>query len=283
MPLPFLKMHGLGNDFVVLDGRQKTVRLSPMQYRWIADRRYGIGCDQLITLQPSQRAAASMRIFNPDGGEVGACGNATRCVADLLMRETKQDEVMLEVGNRLIKAYRGSLPHVVQLDMGVPVLEWQGIPVSKPIAPGEPFTLFSAFPPATMVNMGNPHAVIFVKDVAGVNIEEWGPKMENHPFFPEKANITWAKVVSPEHVVIRVWERAAGATLACGTAACATVVAARLQGLVEPQITVTLPGGDLQLAWQGSSGDTEHPVWMEGPAETSFSGVIDENKLLAVA
>jgi diaminopimelate epimerase len=281
MSVPFRKMHGLGNDFVVIDGRASSFRFTQPQLARIADRRFGIGCDQLIMLEPSARADARMRIFNPDGGEVEACGNATRCIGWLLADERGRDHATIETVAGLLSA-RLEGTHVA-IDMGVPVMEWASIPLAgepgdtarvaldvaaiEPLLPG----WFSA------VNMGNPHGVFFVDRTDGLDLPRIGPALETHPIFPAKANISFARVESRQSIRLRVWERAAGATLACGTAACATAVAAQRLGLVEAAVSVHLPGGMILIRREGER------VIMIGPQATTFSGMIDPSLLAGVA
>lgn len=279
--LPFRKMHGLGNDFVVIDARKRPLALSQPQLERIADRRFGIGCDQLILLEASARGEARMRIFNPDGGEVEACGNATRCIAALLTRESGASEARIEtVAGLLVGRMEGA---EVAVDMGLPVLDWAKIPLA-----GEPQdTARIALDTSTLspdlpgwfsaVNMGNPHGIFFVRDAAAIDLSRIGPALETHPIFPEKANISFAEMRSDGEITLRVWERAAGATLACGTAACATAVAARRLGLVGDTVRLHLPGGPLTIRRT-----PEGRVIMVGPVAESFSGSIHPS-LLAVA
>lgn len=280
-PLPFRKMHGLGNDFVVIDARKAPLRLAQAQLERIADRRFGIGCDQLILLEPPEAGDARMRIFNPDGGEVEACGNATRCIAALLTGESGQSEARIEtVAGVLVGRMEGN---DVAVDMGLPVLDWARIPLSgeprdttripldtAALSPDLP-SWFSA------VNMGNPHGIFFVQDAAAIDLARIGPALETHPIFPEKANISFAQVRADGEITLRVWERAAGATLACGTAACATAVAAQRLGLVGETVRLHLPGGPLTIRRL-----PEGRVIMIGPVAESFSGTIHPS-LLAVA
>lgn len=278
--IPFRKMHGLGNDFVVIDARAQGYPLGVKEFARIADRRLGIGCDQLILLEPAGDADATMRIFNPDGGEVGACGNATRCIGVLLAREKGEARAVIRTRAGLLRAeIAGDL---VAVDMGLPALDWAGIPLANPAADTARVPLdVSAIDPAlpgwfSAVNMGNPHAIFFVDNAMAHDLEAIGPGLETHPIFPEKANISLAEKLGPNHFRVRVWERAAGATLACGTAACAVAVAAARLGLAEGDIRISLPGGDLVI------GRTpEGRVIMRGPVATSFSGVIDPSLLAA--
>jgi len=278
--IPFRKMHGLGNDFVVIDARATGYPLGAKEFARIADRRFGIGCDQLILLEPADDADATMRIFNPDGGEVGACGNATRCVGALLAREKGAGRAAIRTRAGLLRAeMTGDL---VAVDMGQPDLGWATIPLAGPLADTARVPLdVSNIDPAlpdwfSAVSMGNPHAIFFVKDVMAHDLRAIGPRLETHAIFPEKANISLADRIGPNHFRVRVWERAAGATLACGTAACAVAVAATRLGMAESEVRISLPGGDLVIAR-----DPAGRVIMHGPVATSFSGVIDPSLLAA--
>ncbi|MBV8614959.1 MAG: diaminopimelate epimerase [Acetobacteraceae bacterium] len=271
MRVPFVKMHGCGNDFVVLDERAGALGLTPARAAGLADRRRGIGCDQLISVEPPPEGsdvAAFMRIRNSDGAEAGACGNATRCVAALLAPEG---------GRRLtIRTLAGDLralvltPDRVAVDMGEPGLTWRDIPLAEPrdtlrldIAAGP-----LAGPAAA--SMGNPHATFFVEDVAAIPLEALGPALERHPIFPERANIGVAQVLAPDRVRLRVWERGAGLTLACGSGACAALVNAHRRGLAGRAATLVLDGGELLIEWLESG-----QVRMTGPVATAFTGSVD--------
>lgn len=279
--LAFRKMHGLGNDFVVIDARRQPLRLSQPQLARIADRRFGIGCDQLIVIEPSSRADATMRIYNPDGGEVEACGNATRCIGWLLAEEAGRATASIETVAGLLHATleQGQ----IAIDMGEPVLDWAAIPLAgaggdtsrvsletTPLDPGVP-GWFSA------VNMGNPHGVFFVEDTRALDLSRIGPALETHPIFPAKANISFAEVESRASIRLRVWERAAGATLACGTAACATAVAAQRLGLVDQEVAIHLPGGTLTIRRAGNR------VIMIGPASLAYTGEIKPDLFAGLA
>jgi diaminopimelate epimerase len=280
--IAFRKMHGLGNDFVIIDARQSETGLEARHYARIADRRLGIGCDQLIVLEKSTRADAYMRIYNPDGGEVGACGNATRCVGELLASEKGAAEAVIETRAGLLEATLGD--GVVIVDMGLPLLGWAEIPLARPEGDTARVALdVSAIDPRlpgwfSAVNMGNPHAIFFVEDGAIFDLERIGPALEHHPIFPEKANISLVSPLGANAFRVRVWERAAGATLACGTAACATAVAAARLGLASGTIRIALPGGDLAI-----SRDPNGRVIMAGPVATSFTGMIDASLLAGTA
>lgn len=269
MPLQFRKMHGLGNDFVILDFRASQPLLSREQRRALADRKRGIGCDQLIILVAprSPEADVMMLIYNPDGSEAGACGNATRCVARLLFEEASRTQAVIETIAGLLPVWRDS-GDLISVDFGQPRLEWSDIPLAEPMDTLHLPVEVGGLRDPCAVNMGNPHAVFFVPDVMGVPLAEWGPKLEHHPIFPERANIEVAQILSPSHIRMRVWERSAGITEACGSGACATLVAAVRRGLTERKATLTLDGGDLQIAWR-----TDGHVVMTGPAALSFKGI----------
>jgi len=277
--LPFIKMHGLGNDFVVLDLRERRLRLGTTQARAVADRRTGVGCDQVISVLHSERADAFMRIQNADGEEVEACGNGTRCVASLLFDELGRDAVSIETVAGLLSAERRGAARV-SVDMGPARLRWDEIPLAE-----ESDTLHVALSvgPASApvlsdpccVNMGNPHAVFFVPDADAVDLATVGPILEHHPLFPERANIGVAEVRSRSDIRLRVWERGAGLTLACGSGACAAVVAAVRRDLSERTARLHLDGGELELSWPDDAGG----VLMTGPVATSFTGVLDRRVL----
>lgn len=268
MTLSFRKMHGLGNDFVVLDGRAGALGLDAAAVRAIADRRTGVGCDQLIIIEAptSVGADAFMRIHNADGGEVGACGNATRCIAALLMAETGRTETVIETrAGRLFG--RWTADGQVAVDMGRPRLDWREIPLA---AACDTLALGIGQGPLQNpvgVNMGNPHAVFFVPDAEAIALAELGPPLEHHPLFPERANIGVCQVLDPGRLRLRVWERGAGITRACGTGACAAMVAAVRRGFALPEATVLLDGGALTIRWRPGES-----VLMAGPVAESFTG-----------
>ena len=268
MALRFLKMHGLGNDFVVLDARAAPLALDAAQARAIADRKTGVGCDQLLVIEPARDPAvdAVMRIYNPDGSEAEACGNGTRCVARLLMDQAHRDRVVIQTAAGLLDA-RAAEGGLVGVDMGPARLDWRDIPLAEacdtlsvPVAAG-------ALARPTCVSMGNPHAVFFVADAAAVPLATLGPALEHDPMFPERANIEVAEVRTPHRIRLRVWERGVGITQACGSGACATVVAANLRGLTGRRATVEVDGGELVIEWLRNG-----HVTMTGPVATSFAG-----------
>jgi diaminopimelate epimerase len=271
--LPFRKMHGLGNDFVVLDARREPIALSDAGARAIADRRRGIGCDQIMIIErPRNGGDAFLAIRNADGGVVESCGNGTRCVARLLLDETGKDALTLEtLGGPVVARRAGAL---VSIDMGPANLDWQAIPLREavdtlhvPIAAGD-------LKDAVAVNMGNPHAVFFVKDAETIDLTTLGPKIEHDPVFPARTNVEAVQVLSPSHVRMRVWERGVGITQACGTGACASAVAAARRGLTERKVVVTLDGGDLAIEWRA-----DNHVIMTGPVADVFSGTLDRGLL----
>jgi len=264
--LSFIKMHGLGNDFVIIDGRAENPGLTPAMLRAIGDRHRGIGYDQLAVLEPSEKADVFMRIYNSDGTEAEACGNATRCVAYLMMKELEKEEVVIETVAGLLPGE--TLPNSnIMIDMGTPRMDWQDIPLAK-----EQDTLhidIEAGPlkDAVGVNMGNPHLVFFVDDADEIELEKWGPVLEHDPMLPQKANISVASLNDDGSIRLRVWERGVGITLACGSAACATIVAASLRGHADGAATLHLNGGPLDMRWEWGGS-----VLMAGPIAYSFIG-----------
>ncbi len=262
----FHKMHGLGNDFVVFDARERAVAMSPTRARAIADRHTGIGCDQLILIEPSNVATAKMRIFNADGGEVEACGNATRCVATLIGGEPSIETL----GGILSSSLTAGGASV---DMGAPRFEWDAVPLAYAMDTAAlPLGWDGLEPlaPPMALSVGNPHIIFFVPDTQALDLAAIGPEIEHDPVFPERVNVNVATVETPDRIRLRVWERGAGLTLACGTGACATAVAAIKSGRVKSGVTVSLPGGDLVIDWQPGS-----TIRMTGPATHVFSGELD--------
>ena len=268
MQTPFLKMHGAGNDFVVIDERARPLDLSPDQVRHLANRRTGIGCDQFITLHkppPHTDADLVMRIRNPDGSEAGACGNATRCVAELLFEQNGRPY-------QVIRTIAGDLPAErladgrMRVDMGPARLDWADVPLARAMdtlhldLPGDP----------AACSMGNPHATFFVPDLAAHPVEQDGRRFETDPLFPERANIGFAQVLAPDRIRLRVWERGAGLTRACGSGACAAVVNAHRRGLAQRRVAVEMDGGVLDIEVRADG-----RVLMAGPAVTSFRGVVE--------
>jgi diaminopimelate epimerase len=269
MGLPFRKMHGLGNDFVVIDARRDELTFTPQQIRAIADRKRGIGCDQVMVIdKPNNDAVPFLRIFNPDGSEAEACGNGTRCVASLLLAEAKRDVLLLETLRGILVAKKLE-NDLYAVDMGTPRLKWNEIPLAKKVDTLD-VMVEEDLPKAAAINMGNPHIVFFVPDAEAIDLPVIGPRLEKNSLFPEKANIEFAHIISKTSIRMRVWERSAGITDACGSAACATLVAAARRGLAERKAEIVLDGGSLTVEW----GDDNHVV-MTGPAVTSFTGVWD--------
>lgn len=269
---PFIKMHGLGNDVVILDARTTPLPLSADAARWIADRRRGVGCDQVVVIEPpaNGRAEAFLRFYNADGGEAQACGNGTRCVAALLMGDSGAPHITLETVAGLL-AGRRAADGGVTVDMGPAKTGWQEIPLARA---GDTLHLDLALGPLAdpvAVNMGNPHAVFFVADVAAIDIETLGPMLEHDPLFPERANIGIAQVTGPDRLRLRVWERGAGLTQACGSGACAAAVAAIRRGLTGRTVTLDLDGGPIEITWR----ETDGHVLMTGPVATAFTGTLD--------
>jgi diaminopimelate epimerase len=271
---PFLKMHGLGNDFVVFDARNQPVLLDRVRACAIADRRHGIGCDQVIVIEKANGADAAMRIYNADGGEVESCGNAARCVARLLMDESGRDSIRLDTGGGPLLCTDAD--GIVSVDMGAPRFGWRDIPLreerdTSSFSLDVPGFDLRALKEAAAVSIGNPHCVLFVEDAERAPVEALGPAIERHPLFPEGINVEFVQVLAPDRLRMRVWERGAGVTLACGTGACAAMAAARRRDLCKPTAEVVLDGGVLRIDWDG--GDAH--IFMTGPSATSFRGEID--------
>jgi diaminopimelate epimerase len=266
MEIAFIKMHGAGNDFVVLDGRAQPLDLTVDRIRHLADRRLGIGCDQLISLEPAGPGAdVFMRIHNPDGSESGTCGNATRCVASLIGRERGTQSLT-------IRTIAGDLPSTlladgrVTVDLGAARLGWAEVPLAHAM---DTLHLPLEGDPAAC-SMGNPHATFFLDSLDGLDITTRGPRFQTDALFPHGANIGFAQILAPGRIRLRVFERGAGLTLACGSGACATLVNAARRGLTGRQARLILDGGELDIFWR----DDGH-VLMTGPVATSFRGTID--------
>lgn len=278
-PRPFIKMHGLGNDFVVIDARERPFMLDETGARAITNRRTGIGCDQLLILEKPAGgrglADVFMRIRNNDGGEVSACGNGARCVADYVMRETGRDAIVIETAAGMLDASvatpgpRGE--RRVTVDMGPAKLDWRDIPLAEPQDTARLALALGPLKDPVGVSMGNPHAVFFVDDAEAIDVAALGPVLERHSLFPERANIEIVQVLSPGRVRMRVWERGVGITQACGTGACAAVVAAARRGLTGRSATVVLDGGELDIEWL-----QDGHVLMTGPVAVSFTGELPE-------
>jgi diaminopimelate epimerase len=267
----FLKMHGLGNDFVILDARSRPLALTADHVRAVADRHTGVGCDQLIVVEPARNAVSDawMSIYNPDGSQAGACGNATRCVAWLLMQGGGGDRVVIETVAGLLDAEsRGD--RMVAVDMGPARLDWRDLPLARPADTLHLPVQAGPLADPVGVSMGNPHAVFFVDDVDALDLAALGPGLEHHALFPERANIEIAQVLRPGRIRMRVWERGAGITRACGTGACAVAVAAARRGLSGREAEVVLDGGTLSIQWL-----PDDHVLMTGPVAVSFAGRLD--------
>lgn len=274
MAIPFIKMHGAGNDFVIVDARKNNFAPSAAQIRRVADRHYGVGCDQFILLEAPRRQGADlyMHIYNPDGSAAEACGNATRCVAKLEFNAWKNKVVVIETKAGLLRAVEEG--EVITVDMGAARFGWQDIPLSMEADTLALDLKIADLPKAVGVNMGNPHAVFFIDDADKFPVAVYGPQVEHHSLFPQRTNVEFAQIVSRNDIRMRVWERSAGITLACGSAACATLVAAVRRGLTERKVSMQLDGGVLQLEWL----DNNH-VLMAGPVAFSFSGVLYDSLL----
>ena len=261
----FSKMHGLGNDFVVVDARTDVVEITPQRARAIADRHTGIGCDQLIVIGASDHADISMRIFNADGSEVEACGNATRCVPLFVGRDVTIETQAGLLDARIIEGG-------ASVDMGTPRFEWDAIPLAFAMDTLRMSASWENLPPPAAVNVGNPHVIFFVDDLDTVDTARLGAMIETDPLFPARVNVNFAQVTGIDHIRLIVWERGAGLTQACGTGACATAVAAIRRGLMRGPVTVSLPGGDLVINWQAGG-----HIQMTGPATFVFAGEADWN------
>jgi diaminopimelate epimerase len=264
MRVAFVKMHGLGNDFVVIDRRPGNVPpVDTALARSLADRRTGIGCDQLVVLENSEIADFRMRIFNPDGSEVEACGNASRAVALLHGQPAR-----IETAGGIIAAR--PTDNGIAVDMGEPRFGWNEIPLAYAMDTHSMPVGWDGLENPIAVNVGNPHAIFFVPDTDSIELERFGPLIENDPLFPERVNVNVATIVNRHSIRLRVWERGAGLTRACGTGACATAVAAMKRGLVDREVTVTLPGGTLSI----ELGENNR-ITMTGPATESFHGTFE--------
>ena len=282
---PFAKMNGLGNDFVVLDARAGARVPSSGDVRAIADRRTGVGCDQLIVLENPRAGGADvfMRIFNADGGQIDACGNASRCVAGLLSQEMGRPDVVIETNAGILLASVDGAS--ASVDMGVPRFGWRDIPLAEEfhdttgielqVGPIDAPILHTP----SVVNVGNPHAIFWVADVEGYDLGRIGPLLENHPIFPERANISLAQVLGRDRIKVRVWERGTGLTRACGTAACAVGVAAARKKLTGRDVTIELPGGPLRIQWR----ESDDHILMTGAWALDGRGELPETLLGAAA
>lgn len=272
--LPFRKMHGLGNDFVVLDARDRPLELSESQVRAIADRHTGIGFDQLLIIEPAQNDGdAFMTVRNADGGVVASCGNGARCVSAIVMDDLDKATVTLETLAGPIAARRAD-GGLVAVDMGPAKLDWQDIPLAMEENTEHLDLVVGGLSNPVAVSMGNPHVIFFVDDIEGVDLTDLGPIIEKHALFPSHTNVEIAQVINRSHVRMRVWERGVGITQACGTGACAVGVAAARRDLADRSVKVTLDGGDLHILWR----DDGHVI-MTGPVAETFSGILDRGLL----
>jgi diaminopimelate epimerase len=274
----FTKMHGLGNDFIVVAGESRLPdNVSGLAIRY-CNRNFGIGADGLVFILPSDKADFLMRIINSDGSEAEQCGNAIRCAAKYVYDNGLTDKTELGIetigaGAQTVRLnVKDGKTLTVRVDMGAPILDGLAVPTTVDGNPvmGHPVEVEGTEFRFTAVSMGNPHCVIYVDDAAGFDLHRWGPKLETHPLFPKRINVEFATVRSRSHIDMRVWERGAGPTLACGTGACATLVASVLDGKADRSAVVSLKGGDLEIEWS----ETDNRVYMTGPAETVFRGVL---------
>jgi diaminopimelate epimerase len=268
----FLKMHGLGNDFVVVDARAGGALVTPALARALGDRNRGVGFDQLAVIRKGAGVAAEVDFWNADGTPAGACGNATRCVARLLMEESGARSLELRTGRGVLRAEDAG-DGLVRVNMGPPELAWDRIPLARDI-PLDPLPLAGA--PAA-VGMGNPHCVFVVEDVAAVDLAEAGPRVEHDPLFPERTNVEFVQVLDARTIRMRVWERGGTITQACGSGACAASVATARRGLTDRGVTVRLDGGELGIDWRDDG------VWMTGPTALVFEGRLSADFLGALA
>lgn len=268
MTIPFRKMHGLGNDFAIFDLRQGGEVLPPDRLQALSSRNRGIGFDQVIFMLPGRAGTdIYLDMYNADGSPLEACGNATRCVARILFDETGADNCVIETIAGKLHA-RTMPDHMIQIDMGVPRTDWQSIPLSQDRDTLH-LQVLPDMPAAACVNVGNPHAVFFVDDVTKINLSEIGPIIEHHNLFPQRVNVEFAQIISPQKIRMRVWERGTGITEACGTGACATIVAAVRRNL-DRKAEIILDGGSLFLEWR----EGDNHILMTGPAAYVYEGVI---------
>lgn len=270
--LPFMKMHGAGNDFVVIDSRGRAAVTTPALARALGDRNRGVGFDQLAEIRSSDTADFTLDFWNNDGSRAGACGNATRCVSDYMMRQLGRDSVTLVTVRGGLQAMRRA-DGLVAVNMGQPQRDWSEVPLSHAVdtlhlpLPGDPVA----------VGMGNPHCVFFVPDAEAVDVAGEGRRFEVDPLFPQRTNVEFASLIGPDRLRMRVWERGTGITLACGSGACATAVAAHVRGLTGRQVVLELDGGVLDIDWR------EDGVWMAGPVAHVFDGALAPEFLASVA
>ncbi len=276
MRIRFTKMHGLGNDFVVIDAIHQTLTIDAETARHIADRRFGVGCDQILLVESPRSATSDFhyRIFNADGSEVEQCGNGARCFARFVREQGLSDKAVLRVGTASgeITLYHEAGGQV-RVNMGAPVLEPARIPfIAEAQAPLYELEVDDETLSIGALSMGNPHAVLLVDEVGRAPVGRLGPRIEHHPRFPQRANVGFMQVIDRRHIALRVYERGSGETLACGTGACAAAVSGMLRGLLDDEVTVRLPGGELMVRWDRHA--QKAPVWMTGPASRVFDGEI---------
>ena len=282
MRVKFTKMEGAGNDFVVLDGVSRALTMSPQRAQRITNRHFGVGCDQILLVERSQRSDADFRyrIWNSDGGEVEQCGNGARCFVRFVHDKglTKKTEIRVETLSGVITP-RLEADGQVSVDMGAPRFDPEGVPFDrsglKPVGTRWPLEVEGTVVEVAVLSMGNPHAVRIVKDVDKAPVTTQGPLIERHPRFPRRANAGYMQVVDRASVRLRVWERGAGETLACGTGACAAAVTGIRDGLLDDTVRVETRGGRLTIRWAGGENDPNRSVWMTGPAVTVFEGEIE--------
>ena len=275
MIIEFTKMQGIGNDFVVIDATARHFGLSTQQIQRLADRHFGVGCDQVLLVEAPRSPGTDFRyrIFNADGGEVEQCGNGARCFARFVRERglSDKDEIVVETAGGIIRP-RIETDGRVTVDMGAPRFQPADIPfIAEAAAPRYELEVGGHAFNIGALSMGNPHAVLQVKDVREAPVAQLGPLIEGHPRFPKRVNAGFMEVVSAQHIRLRVFERGAGETLACGTGACAAVAVGRRWGVLDEDVTVDLPGGSLTIHWDGD----DNPVWMTGPAERVFEGRIE--------
>lgn len=267
----FMKMHGAGNDFVIIDSRGREAVVTVALARALGDRHRGVGFDQLAEIRSATAADFALEFWNSDGSRAGACGNATRCVCDVVMRESGRETVTLITERGLLRAARLADGRV-SVNMGHPQRDWAEVPLARAVdtlhlpLPGDPVA----------VGMGNPHCVFFVADVDAVDLAADGPVLEHDPLYPQRTNVEFASLLGPDHLRMRVWERGAGVTLACGSGTCATVVAAHLRGLTGRRVVVKVDGGVLEVDWRDDG------VWLTGPVAHVFDGQLTPAFLAAL-
>ena len=269
--VPFLKMHGLGNDFVIIDARETESPITSQVAKAIGDRHFGVGYDQLVVMTNSQKADVELIFWNSDGSLSDACGNASRCVARLIMDENNSEEITQKTGSGVLLARKGS-NGFISVNMGHPQLDWDLIPLKEKV---DLLELPIEGRPAA-VGMGNPHCVFVVDDVNLVELVSWGSKIETHELFPKKTNVEFIQIIDQKNIRQRTFERGAGETLACGSGACAVAVVAHLKGLTERNVNIYLDGGQLSIDW------SEDGIWMTGPTSFVFKGILSSEFLESV-